>query len=484
MIKPLVLEFHSIMIHLYKHIFNYKLYHIMNSFTITTLGCKVNQYESQQIRELLEGLGLTQVSAQDDADLVIINSCCVTHSASAKSRQYIKRAQNLNPQALIVVCGCLATVSLSELSVTGDNVCIIRDRKTLAPILKSIIGLKKADTDLKTIKTFADKHIKAENGRKIKLKNNLDNNLELPLLTCFRGHTRAFLKIQDGCNGYCNYCIIPWTRPDVHSKPVEIVLQEARALVDSGHKEIVLTGVFLGAYGQETVIRKKWQGQRNERLAELVEEIAQVPGLERIRLSSLEPGDVTESLLNVFCKHRNLMPHLHLSLQSGSDEVLKKMRRQYSSREFRKTVEMIKNRLQLPAITGDIIVGFPGETEEDFEKTVFLARKTGFAKMHIFPFSAREGTAAAKMQGFVNTGVMKKRTERMHRVDAELQMEFRQLFIDKEVTVLMEGCDYGRSERYFKVYVDDKSLKQNDLARVRIIGERCDGAVGEVMSII
>jgi threonylcarbamoyladenosine tRNA methylthiotransferase MtaB len=259
------------------------------------------------------------------------------------------------------------------------------------------------------------------------------------------------------------------------------VIEEAKALVGSGHKEIVLTGVFLGAYGQDTVIRERWEGGRNDKLAELLEELAQVDGLKRVRLSSLEPGDVTERLLEVFCNYRNIMPHLHLSLQSGSDAILKKMRRQYSAGQFEETVEMIKERLQVPAITGDIIVGFPGETEEDFEKTVILAEKTGFAKMHVFGFSAREGTVAAKMQGVVKSGVMKKRTERMHRLDERLQKEFRQLFVNKEVMVLMEGDEYGRCERYFKVYVDDKSLKSNDLVKVKITGDGAGGAVGIVV---
>ncbi|MHC5074958.1 MAG: tRNA (N(6)-L-threonylcarbamoyladenosine(37)-C(2))-methylthiotransferase MtaB [Planctomycetota bacterium] len=450
----------------------------MHSFTITTLGCKVNQYESQQVREFLEGLGLSQVSVTKKPDLVIINSCCVTHSASAKSRQYIQRAQRLNPQALIVICGCLATIASGELGDVGENVCLVKDKKILAKTLKNIISAERSATILNPTNTHTDKYIKTEKNRKIKPKNNLFNNFELPLIRSFRGHTRAFLKIQDGCNGYCSYCIIPRTRPDVQCKTFVKVIEEARALVDAGHKEIVLTGVFLGAYGQDTVIRKKWKGQRNDKLAELLEELAQVEGLERIRLSSLEPGDVTERLLEVFCKYCNIMPHLHLSLQSGSDEILRKMRRQYNSGQFEETVEMVKNKLQVPAITGDIIVGLPSETEEDFEKTVILDEKTGFAKMHVFGFSAREGTAAAKMQGLVNTQVMKERIERMHQLDERLQRAFRQLFVNKEVMVLMEGSGYGRCERYFKVFVDDKSLKANDLVKVKITGDRGDGAVG------
>jgi len=452
----------------------------MQTFALTTLGCKVNQYESQQIRQLLVEFGLTQTNLKGRPDMVIVNSCCVTHSASAKSRQIIKRAKRLNPHALIVLCGCLAAISFDEALDKNDNVCIVKDKSNLASTLRNIIFERKSAATLHLPNTHIYETIKTENSHKIKSKKNLDNNLALGPLRSFEGHTRAFLKIQDGCDGYCSYCIIPRARPYVHCKKFVNVIEEARALVDSGHKEIVLTGVFLGAYGQDTVIRKKWPGRRNEKLAELLAELAQVEGLQRIRLSSLEPGDVTKLLLDVFCNYRNIMPHLHLSLQSGSDEVLRRMRRQYTAGKFEQVVEKVKERLQVPAITADIIVGFPGETEEDFEKTLIMAEKTGFSKMHVFPFSVREGTAAAKMQGLVNTKVMKKRAERMHQLDQKLQREFRQLFVNKEVTVLMEGSEYGRCERYFKVYVNDKSLKANDLVKVRITGDGKDGAVGQL----
>ena len=453
----------------------------MHSFAITTLGCKVNQYESQQIRQLLQNSGFTLTGLKQNPELVIINSCCVTHSASAKSRQYIQRAQKLNPQSVVVVCGCLASTSFGELGDVNENVCVLGDRNSLVSALRRIICLLKTTTDLSMANTFNYNHIKAEIAHKIKAKNDLDNNLKLPLLTSFEGHTRAFLKIQNGCNGYCSYCIIPHTRPDVRSKPLKIALREARSLIESGHKEIVLTGVFLGSYGQDTVIRRKWPGQRNDQLVELLYELAQIKGLERIRLSSLEPADITERLLDVFCQNHNIMPHLHLSLQSGSDDILKKMRRQYRAGQFEETVEMVKERLWNPAITADIIVGFPGETEMDFEKTVTLAEKTGFSKMHVFPFSARKGTAAAKMKNRVTIQLMKKRLRRMHQLDEMLKIKFRRQFINREVMVLMESSGYGRCERYFKVYLDDESLKANDLIKVRIRGEREDGAVGDIL---
>jgi threonylcarbamoyladenosine tRNA methylthiotransferase MtaB len=208
----------------------------------------------------------------------------------------------------------------------------------------------------------------------------------------FSGQTRAFLKVQDGCDGFCSYCIIPHTRPNISFKPIEQVLSEAQNLVRAGHKEIILTGIFLGAYGLDTVKRKKWPDDENPLLAELLEKVAQVPNLKRIRLSSLEPADVTNRLLDVMKNHSNIMPHLHLSLQSGSDKILKKMNRQYTIKDFLNSIENINSQLDRPAITTDIIVGFPGETSQDFAQSLSVAKFAGFSKIHIFPFSKRTGT--------------------------------------------------------------------------------------------
>jgi len=441
----------------------YKLYHIMKTFSINTLGCKVNQYESQQIRQFLEQLGLDQVETSQKPDLVIVNTCCVTRIASAKSRQYIRKAQKLSPNATIVACGCLPSAQIGELNGLGENVYLVSSRDALASILSQI----------------ATGIIKTENDTKIKCK----NNLELPYLTSFKGHTRAFLKIQDGCDGYCSYCIVPKTRPFVHSKPPEIVLQEARALVEAGHKEIVVTGVFLGAYGQDTVRRKNWPNEQNDKLADLLDKMAQIPGLARIRLSSLEPADVTPRLLDTFCNNRNIMPHLHLSLQSGSNDILKKMCRQYSADDFREKVNLIKSRLDRPAITSDIIVGFPTENDADFEQTVSLAEEVGFSKMHVFVFSPRKGTPAANMKDPVNSKVRKERSKILRELDKKLQSNFRQQFIGETAEVLLEnssGRPQGRVERYFYVYLDKSSgrLKANDLVRVKLLKNSEDGVLG------
>ena len=228
----------------------------MKTFTINSLGCKVNQYESQQIRELLENFGLRKVELSKKPDLVVINSCCVTHTASAKSRQCVRKIRKQSPNAVIIFSGCLPTVQTGELSATADDIHLIRNRGDLADTLSCIIDNKAATLTSQRTQSCPDTTIKAKNSYKIKYKNNLNNDLNLPPLTSFEGQTRAFLKIQDGCDGYCTYCIVPKTRPFVHSKPLDEVLQEAQTLVESGHREIVVTGIFLGAYGLKSVRRK------------------------------------------------------------------------------------------------------------------------------------------------------------------------------------------------------------------------------------
>jgi len=456
----------------------------MRTFSINTLGCKVNQYESQQFRELLEQLGLGQVKTPENPDLVVINTCCVTHTASAKSRQYIRKARKLNPDAVIVVSGCLPTVQIGELNETDNNVHLIKNRNNLAAVLTQIAGSKAASPDSGSLQTQPETAIKANTSPKTDCKKDLSSKLALPNLTSFKGQTRAFLKVQDGCDGYCSYCIIPKTRPVVQSKPIAEVLSEAEVLVKAGHREIVVTGIFLGSYGQKSVRRKNWANQQNDKLAELLDKMAQIPNLARIRLSSLEPADVTPRLLETFCEYRNIMPHLHLSLQSGSNAVLKRMCRQYNADDFRNTVESIRSQLDRPAITTDIIVGFPGETDNNFEETLDLAKEAGFAKMHVFAFSARKGTAAAEMQDAVDNRVVKERSKILHVLDTKLGRNFREQFVRETAEILLESngeqpC--GRSERYFKVFLEKTGNKpaKNDLVTAKLLHNTEAGMIGQ-----
>jgi threonylcarbamoyladenosine tRNA methylthiotransferase MtaB len=457
----------------------------MNTFTINSLGCKVNQYESQQIRELLENFGLRKVEPTNEPDLAVVNSCCVTHTASAKSRQCIRKIRKQSPNAVIVVSGCLPTVQIGELSATADDVHLVRNRGDLVDMLSCIINDKAATQTSQRTQSCPDTTIKAKNSYKIKYKNDLNNDLSLPPLTSFEGQTRAFLKIQDGCDGYCTYCIVPKTRPFVRSKPLNEVLNEAQALVKSGHREIVVTGIFLGAYGQQSVRRKSWPNQRNDHLANLLDRMAAIPDLERMRLSSLEPADLTPRLLDTFCRHPNIMPHLHLSLQSGSDKILGKMCRQYRVDEFIAKVESAKSRLDRPAITTDIVVGFPSETDADFEQTVNMANIVGFAKMHVFSFSPRKGTAAVDMQDQVDNKVIKERSQILRDLDVELGLKFRLQFLGETAQVLIEnnnGQLSGRSERYFTVNIDkaEKEHKNNSIVEVKLFENSESGMTGSI----
>jgi len=450
----------------------------MKTFAINTLGCKVNQYESRQICELLERFGLHQTETAEKPDLVVINTCCVTLHASAKSRQYIRKSQKLNPKAIIVAAGCLPTVQIGELGNLAGNINIVADRQNLPKLLAQITNGNNAQPNTKNLQNNPADPLKTQNAAKIKLKINSPTQPNFTTLTSFKGHTRAFLKVQDGCDAYCTYCIIPKTRPNVHSKPLETVLKEAKQLVQSGHREIVVTGIFLGAYGQKTARRKNWPHPQNDKLPELLEKLTQIPNLPRIRLSSLEPADITPRLLDAFCKYPNIMPHLHLSLQSGSDNILKKMTRQYNTNEFREKIQLIKNRLDKPAITCDLIVGFPGETNADFQNTVDLAKEVGFAKIHVFAFSPRKDTFAAKMHNKVNPKVIKQRAKLLRDLDNELACKFREQFVGRTDTILIESAGpsnnttpAGRSKRYFMVQLQKNGQNYNpgDLVTVKLL---------------
>ncbi len=435
----------------------------MKTFAINTLGCKVNQYESQQIRQLLTGYGLKQAPRTQCADLVVVNTCCVTHIASAKSRQSIRKAQKTAKNAAVLVAGCLPQGPADELKNVAGNIHVVSRKQDLVATLHDLVAGE-------TTENTPESANKALSAAKIKDKSASRQNINppgLPPITSFSGQTRAFLKIQDGCDAFCAYCIIPKIRTKVCNKDVKTVLQEAGDLVRAGHKEIVLTGIFLGAYGQDSTRRRHWDPARLDSLADLLDKVAQTPGLERLRLSSLEPGDVTDRLIDVICAHENIALHLHLPLQSGSDRILKRMCRQYRIADFQKSIEKLKSRLDRPAITTDIIVGFPGETDDDFAATVEIMKEVAFSKTHVFSFSSRKGTPAARMQPAVRAEVIKERSRILHELDRTLQQRFCRQFIGEEMAVIIEALDppRGRCQRYFMVELDaDEHLEIGNIA--------------------
>jgi len=456
----------------------------MKTYAVQTLGCKVNQYESQQIRQLLEQIGLSEARAAQQADLVVVNTCCITHIASAKSRQSIRKVQHNSPQAILIVTGCLPAGQENELN-DLTNINIVKDKDQLPVIFDRLCRQK-------TNPVSAHLCSKPRYNDKIKNKNK-SNTLcipesketifpdliphVLPPLERFTGQCRAFVKVQDGCDAYCTYCIIPKIRKNVCNKDVKSVLEEAKGLISAGHQEIVLTGINLGAYGQKTARRKLWDPEKTGKLADLVDAVAELDGLCRLRLSSLSPLDVTEKLVTVMTARPNIMPHFHLSLQSGSDNVLRKMARHYRIADFLRVIDLIKAAFDRPAITTDIIVGFPGETPGDFEQTLKIAEKVGFAKIHVFSFSPRRNTPAVKMAklfGKVTAREIKRRSAVLQELDRTLQQQFRRSCIGLTENVLIEKTDppEGRCSRYFMVdlsaHPKANSLHKGDTANTII----------------
>ncbi len=422
--------------------------------------------------------GLCQVDSNQAPDLVIVNTCGVTSTASAKSRQFVRKTQRLWPHCRIIICGCLPVTQDPGLAEIGENVHCVQNRLDLAAELTHMLN-KATLTHPENTHAIQSSAIKTESPAKSNPRGKTSESL--PSLTHFQGQTRAFIKVQDGCDGRCAYCIIPQTRPVLHSRPVQEILNEAQSLVASGHREIVVTGVFLGAYGQKTVRRAKWPNQNNPNLALLVHELAQIKGLPRIRLSSLEPADLTPDLLDAVASHSNIMPHIHVSLQSGSDTVLKRMGRQYTRSHFEQVIHAVKDKLDRPALTTDIIVGFPGETDQEFQDTVDLAQQTGFSRMHVFVFSARHGTAAAGMPRRIQGPVARQRADILRRLGQELAYQYRNQFVGDQATVLIEESHESRcsglSERYFKVYVPQSThkYKKNDLVTVTLKAHQDQG---------
>jgi threonylcarbamoyladenosine tRNA methylthiotransferase MtaB len=469
----------------------------MKKYAIYTLGCKVNQYESQQIGQALEQLGLAAADRHDCPDILIVNTCCVTQNASAKSRQNIRKLLAAWPHAQVFATGCLPVGQEHELA-DLDRIIIAKDKNQLPAIITRFLTenahrtptilcskplnackIKNKNEGDPQKRLLEDSILEELNDSQAAIVNKLhpdaiqSDSRSLPLLSRYSGQCRAFLKVQDGCDAYCTYCIIPKIRTNVCSKPAADVLTEARRLVEAGHKEIILTGIFLGAYGQETARRRRWNGQKTDCLADLVDQVAGVEGLERLRLSSLEPLDVTDRLLEVMTSHRNIAPHLHLALQAGSANVLRKMARQYSVDDFRRVIEKIRKAFDRPAITTDIIVGFPGEREQDFEETLQVSKESAFTKIHVFPFSVRKGTPAvrmAKLFGRVSAQEIRRRAEAMHTLDAQLQTEFRAACRGLEERVLVETLNppEGLCGRYFTVNLSHLP-QANQLVRGQVV---------------
>ena len=421
----------------------------MRTAALHNLGCKVNSYETEAMQQLLEEAGYEIVSFHEKADVYIINTCSVTNIADRKSRQMLHRAKKQNPEAVVVAAGCYVQSAAEELKADLAVDVIIGNNKKqdLVPILEEYF---KDRTDSSHVIEINETH-----------------EYERLSIHKIADHTRAFLKIQDGCNQFCSYCIIPYTRGRVRSRRPEEVVAEVRELAAAGYQEVVLTGIHLSSYGVD------FKEEENENLLSLIRQVHEVEGIRRIRLGSLEPRIITDDFAKALASMPKVCPHFHLSLQSGCDETLKRMNRHYTTEEYAAGCDILRRYFDNPAITTDVIVGFPGETEEEFEATKAFLERIGFYEMHIFKYSRRAGTRADRMPEQVPEQIKNVRSEALLLLEKQMSKAYRENFLGKKKTVLLEekteigGRAYmiGHTMEYVKAvvpYADDLKNKMTE----------------------
>jgi len=420
----------------------------MKSVALHNLGCKVNSYEIEVMQQKLQESGYSIVPFDSMADIYIVNTCTVTNIADRKSRQMLHRAKQLNPKAVVVAVGCYVQTGREALEKDESiDLCVGNNRKKdIVDILEEYFR-EHPDGGSDVSKTLC--------GTTVLDINHTDEYEEMQLRQTAE-HTRAYIKIQDGCNQFCTYCAIPYARGRVRSRRAEDVMAEVRGMVAAGFKEIVLTGIHISSYGLDFENRN-YTG--TSRLIELTEQLHEIEGLERIRLGSLEPRIITEDTAKRLSALPKLCPHFHLSLQSGCDATLRRMNRHYTTKEYAESVALLRSVFEHPAITTDVIVGFPGETEEEFDRTKAFLDEIGFFEMHIFKYSKRAGTRAAVMPDQVSNLLKTKRSEELFALEQKHSVEFRAYYVGREVEVLLEeekevdGTRYmlGRTRDYVKV---------------------------------
>ena len=421
----------------------------MRTAALHNLGCKVNSYETEAMQQLLEEAGYEIVSFHEKADVYIINTCSVTNIADRKSRQMLHRAKKQNPEAVVVAAGCYVQSAAEELKADLAVDVIIGNNKKqdLVPILEEYF---KDRTDSSHVIEINETH-----------------EYERLSIHKIADHTRAFLKVQDGCNQFCSYCIIPYTRGRVRSRRPEEVVAEVRELAAAGYQEVVLTGIHLSSYGVD------FKEEENENLLSLIRQVHEVEGIRRIRLGSLEPRIITDDFAKALASMPKFCPHFHLSLQSGCDETLKRMNRHYTTEEYAAGCDILRRYFDNPAITTDVIVGFPGETEEELEATKAFLERIGFYEMHIFKYSRRAGTRADRMPEQVPEQIKNVRSEALLLLEKQMSKAYRESFLGKKKTVLLEekteigGRAYmiGHTMEYVKAvvpYADDLKNKMTE----------------------
>ena len=409
-----------------------------------TLGCKVNFYDTEAMLELFIKNGYEKVDFEEFADVYLINTCTVTNLSDKKSRQFIRKAKNINKNSIVVATGCYSQVAPDEVSkIEGINLVIgTKDRNKIVEEVQKYnfnFGVKNNVSDIKKEFIFEKLSI-----------NNLDNR------------TRAYLKIQEGCNQYCSYCIIPYARGPIRSREMNDVLEEVETLTKNGFKEIILTGIHVASYGKDL---------KNTNLLDLLKNVHEIEGVKRIRFSSIEPNVITEEFISEISKMPKICDHFHLSLQSGCDKTLKNMNRKYTTARYKEATEMLRNIMPNVSITTDIIVGFPGETEEDFLETVNFVKEIEFAKVHVFPYSPKKGTKAAIMKDQIENSIKSQRVKELSKVTTSLEEKFIKNMINKNTEVLYEkqidkNLYEGHSSNYIKVITESEKDLENKIFNV------------------
>ena len=420
----------------------------MKKVALHNLGCKVNAYETEAMQELLEKNGYEIVPFKEGADIYLINTCTVTNMADRKSRQMLHRAKKMNPEAIVVAAGCYvqAQAEKGEVDECIDIVIGNNKKKDLIDILEQYEKerFQKAIIDINHTKEYEEMH--------------LSKTAE---------HTRAYIKVQDGCNQFCTYCIIPFARGRVRSRKKEDVIREVKELAENGYKEVVLTGIHLSSYGVDL---------EGEDLLSLILAVNEVEGIKRIRLGSLEPRIITEEFAKTIASLEKMCPHFHLSLQSGCNTTLRRMNRRYTAEEYYEKCELLRKYFKNPALTTDVIVGFPGETEEEFAESKAFVDKVNFYETHIFKYSKRQGTKAAVMPDQVPEQIKTVRSNELLKLDEEKRRKYEEALVGTEVEVLMEErilldgkfVQVGHTKEYVKIALEDDTNLQNQLINVKI----------------
>lgn len=448
----------------------------MRKASIHNLGCKVNSYEAESMEQMLINAGYKMVHfGEEPADVYIINTCSVTNIADRKSRQMLHKAKKMNPEAIVIAAGCYAQAD-SENVKKDEAVDIVLGNNMKIDIVQVLDEY------------FKNKSVSSLNENSDNTVSNDVNVIDLSKIQPYEEleidrvneHTRAYIKIQDGCNQFCSYCIIPYVRGRIRSRNMESIVKEVKRLVENGYKEVVLTGIHLSSYGVDN-------GKGS--LLEVIEAVNEIQGLERIRLGSLEPRVVTKEFASKISKMEKMCPHFHLSLQSGCDDTLKRMNRKYNTAQYKESCDILREYFDNPAITTDVIVGFPAETQEEFEVTKKFLSDIRFYEMHIFKYSRRRGTVADKMDNQIDEKIKTKRSAELIELEQKMSKEYREGYIGKNVDVLIEekvtidGIDYysGYTKNYIRVVVpvisleNSLSIKSEDTSVVNTIVEvKCD----------